>query len=93
MLHRNGYVHRDIKPANVMFDSYSYPVLGDFGVAARIGALEKGSLDGFSVLWAPPEQHNRSTHAHPTQDVWALATTLWTFLSGRSPFEDPVGDQ
>ena len=92
MLHRNGYVHRDIKPANVMFDSYSYPVLGDFGVAARIGALEKGSLDGFSVLWAPPEQHNRSTHAHPTQDVWALATTLWTFLSGRSPFEDPVGD-
>ena len=81
MLHRNGYVHRDIKPANVMFDSYSYPVLGDFGVAARIGALEKGSLDGFSVLWAPPEQHNRSTHAHPTQDVWALATTLWTFLS------------
>ena len=92
MLHRNGYVHRDIKPANVMFDSYNYPVLGDFGVASRIGALEKGSLDGFSVLWAPPEQHNRSTHAHPTQDVWALATTLWTFLSGRSPFEDPVGD-
>ena len=54
MLHRNGYVHRDIKPANVMFDSYNYPVLGDFGVASRIGALEKGSLDGFSVLWAPP---------------------------------------
>ena len=44
MLHRNGYVHRDIKPANVMFDSYNYPVLGDFGVASRIGALEKGSL-------------------------------------------------
>ncbi len=92
MLHRSGMVHRDIKPANVMMDSYGKPVLTDFGVTSGIGALEAGALDGFSVLWAPPEQHDSRTHAHPTQDVWALASTAWTLLAGRSPFEDPIGD-
>ena len=30
--------------------------------------------------------------ASPLQDVWALAATTWTFVTGRSPFEDPIGD-
>lgn len=92
MLHRCGLVHRDIKPGNIMMDNYGKPVLCDFGVASPVGALEAGALDGFSVLWAPPEQQDARTHAHPTQDVWALASTTWTLLSGRSPFEDPIGD-
>ena len=75
-----------------MLDAYGRPVLADFGVAAPIGELEPGRLDGFSVLWAPPEQQDARTHAHPTQDVWALAATTWTLLTGRSPFEDPLGD-
>lgn len=91
-LHRAGLVHRDIKPSNIMLDAYGRPVLADFGVAAPIGELEPGRLDGFSVLWAPPEQQDARTHAHPTQDVWALAATTWTLLTGRSPFEDPLGD-
>lgn len=92
MLHRAGIVHRDIKPANLMLDAYGSPVLADFGVASRVGALEEGMLDGFSVLWAPPEQQDSRARAHPSQDVWALATTTWTLLAGRSPFEDPLGD-
>lgn len=92
MFHRQGYVHRDIKPSNIMLDAYGKPVLADFGVASKIGKLEVGAFDGFSVLWAPPEQQDVNSPAAPAQDVWALASTTWTFITGRSPFEDPIGD-
>ena len=92
MFHRQGYVHRDIKPSNIMLDSYGKPVLADFGVASKVGQLEVGAFDGFSVLWAPPEQQDVNSPASPLQDVWALASTTWTFVTGRSPFEDPIGD-
>ncbi len=92
MFHRQGYVHRDIKPSNIMLDAYGKPVLADFGVASKVGRLEVGAFDGFSVLWAPPEQQDVNSPASPLQDVWALASTTWTFITGRSPFEDPIGD-
>ena len=92
MFHRQGYVHRDIKPSNIMLDAYGKPVLADFGVASKVGRLEVGAFDGFSVLWAPPEQQDVNSPASPLQDVWALASTMWTFITGRSPFEDPIGD-
>ena len=92
MFHRLGYVHRDIKPSNIMLDAYGKPVLADFGVASKVGRLEVGAFDGFSVLWAPPEQQDVNSPASPLQDVWALASTTWTFITGRSPFEDPIGD-
>ena len=75
MFHRQGYVHRDIKPSNIMLDAYGKPVLADFGVASKVGRLEVGAFDGFSVLWAPPEQQDVNSPASPLQDVWALAST------------------
>lgn len=92
MLHRAGFIHRDIKPANVMIDAYGLPRLGDFGVAARVGEVATEESDGFSLLWAAPEQHMAGCVAHPAVDVWALASTTWSLLAGRSPFEDPFGD-
>lgn len=92
MLHRAGYVHRDIKPSNIMINAFGSPVLTDFGVAEPVGTDPRGGRDGFSVMWAPPEQIAGTARAHPTQDVWALGATLWTLLMGRSPFEVPDGD-
>ncbi|VTX51518.1 Serine/threonine-protein kinase PknK [uncultured Actinomyces sp.] len=92
MLHRAGYVHRDIKPSNIMINAFGSPVLTDFGVAEPVGADPRGGRDGFSVMWAPPEQIAGTACAHPTQDVWALGATLWTLLMGRSPFEVEGGD-
>ena len=92
MLHRAGYVHRDIKPSNIMINAFGSPVLTDFGVSEPVGADPRGGRDGFSVMWAPPEQIAGTARAHPTQDVWALGATLWTLLMGRSPFEVVDGD-
>lgn len=92
MLHRAGYVHRDIKPSNIMINAYGSPVLTDFGVSEPVGTDPRAGRDGFSVMWAPPEQIAGTARAHPTQDVWALGATLWTLLMGRSPFEVVDGD-
>ena len=92
MLHRVGFVHRDIKPSNIMVNAYGSPVLTDFGVAEHVGTDPRSGRDGFSVMWAPPEQIAGTARIHPTQDVWALGATLWTLLMGRPPFEVPDGD-
>ena len=75
-----------------MINAYGSPVLTDFGVSEPVGTDPRAGRDGFSVMWAPPEQIAGTARAHPTQDVWALGATLWTLLMGRSPFEVVDGD-
>lgn len=86
-LHDRGLVHRDIKPANVMLNAAGRPVLADFGMAARVGQAPQEHQDGFSPLWAPPEQWAAAVAADPAQDVWSIAATAWALLSGRSPVD------
>ena len=44
-VHAQGWAHMDVKPANVLFDSRGAPMLGDFGIAQKIGApASPGSL-------------------------------------------------
>lgn len=47
---------------------------------------------GFSVPWAPPEQHSGDGRFSPALDVYLLAATLHTVLTGHSPFAVPGGD-
>ncbi|WP_051259356.1 serine/threonine-protein kinase [Schaalia suimastitidis] len=91
-LHREGILHRDIKPSNILLTEFGHPVLADFGLAASFhdGTISAGR--GFSVPWAPPEQQNGSGDLDTTVDVYSLAATLHTMLTGHSPFELPGGD-
>ena len=90
--HRQGVLHRDIKPSNILTTAFGHPVLSDFGIAASLGAAPSaGDTVGMSVPWSAPEVLLDETTGTVGSEVWALGATLYTLLAGRSPFEQPGG--
>ncbi|MFC5433483.1 protein kinase [Microbacterium suwonense] len=83
--HRAGVLHRDIKPANILVTAYNRPALTDFGIASTTGA--EGDAAGMSIPWSPPESFADNPSTSVRTDVYALGATVFTLLSGRSPFE------
>lgn len=83
--HRAGVLHRDIKPANILVTAYNRPALTDFGIASTTGA--EGDAAGMSIPWSPPESFADNPRTGVRTDVYALGATVFTLLSGRSPFE------
>ncbi|WP_425955079.1 protein kinase domain-containing protein [Xylanimonas sp. McL0601] len=87
--HRAGIIHRDIKPANILVTEYGHPALTDFGISSTLDDAERA--EGMSIPWSPPEAFLDPPRSGVATDVWGLAATLYTLLSGRSPFEVPGG--
>ena len=82
--HQAGVTHRDIKPANVVRTADGVWKLTDFGVAAVDDAPATTTLQ-VSFGHAPPEAFDH-TPPTPAGDVYSLASTLLTLLTGEMPF-------
>ena len=82
--HVMGIVHHDLKPANVLYSQFGRPLLGDFGIATLVGATNQDVL-GASLPWAAPEVL-LNKQADARADVYSLAATVYTALTGHAPF-------
>src|SRR5262249_4017700 len=85
-VHARGIVHRDVKPANILWDpEIDEAFLTDLGVGARLA--EPSGLGG-TIPYMAPEAFEGDVS--PALDVYGLAATLYTLVTGRKPFPGPT---
>jgi serine/threonine protein kinase len=91
-LHEQGILHRDVKPANILVrEGSGQAVLIDFGLARtyRQGLIQRHTSYGTDG-YAPLEQYDSLRRRGAFTDVYALAATLYTMLTGMVPLCAPV---
>lgn len=96
-VHEKGILHLDIKPGNIMIDRYDNAILIDFGASKLIDndddkSLNTSTVTAYTPGYAPLEQMSASNSKNlgPHSDIYALAATFYTLLSGKKP---PLPDE
>jgi LysM repeat protein len=83
-------IHRDIKPENIIITAQGRAMLVDFGISKAYDP-SKGTTIGAKAVtpgYSPPEQYGRG-RTDARSDVYSLAATLYTLLTGQVPPEAP----
>ncbi len=83
--HDHGVVHRDIKPSNLFVSAFGTAVLGDFGISSLDDERTITGAGGLTVHYAPPELIEGDP-ATPASDIYSLAASLFTLLTGDKPY-------
>ncbi|NEQ24562.1 MAG: serine/threonine protein kinase [Microcoleus sp. SIO2G3] len=91
-VHDHGSIHRDIKPSNIMRHRNGRLYLLDFGavkqkVAQGVGAGQPGKSTGIYTQWYAAPEQMRGNEVYPSSDLYALAVTCITLLTGKEPEE------
>ncbi|MEM7064873.1 MAG: protein kinase [Cyanobacteria bacterium P01_B01_bin.77] len=94
-VHQNGLLHRDIKPQNLILrEGTQQVVLIDFGIARE---FTPGKTQAHTHLvsegYAPIEQYLPQAKRSAATDIYGLAATLYTLLTGQLPIAAPLRDR
>ena len=97
-VHGRGIIHRDIKPANIIYskEDHRYHLI-DFGVVKVNDEINTQDSQNTLVFrddgFKPPEQLHGGDVSEPSSDLYALAATCVSLLTGKhrpnSDFEIP----
>ncbi|MBI4747649.1 MAG: protein kinase [Acidobacteria bacterium] len=91
--HESQIIHRDMKPSNLLLSADLKVIkIADFGVA-KIAHREDEEITRVGTnVYAPPEHHPNfdgqitwGRRLTPAADIYALAKTIYTVLSGKAP--------
>jgi serine/threonine protein kinase len=88
-LHSKNLLHRDIKPSNILLDDQNHAKLTDFGLLKDLTdeAPLTLSRQGMGTMeYGAPEQFENAKHVDRRCDLYSLAATLYTALTGKFPF-------
>lgn len=85
LCHQHRLLHRDIKPSNLFLTATDDAQIGDFGVAALMGADGTAPVHGDPDI-RPPELF-RGGLATVSSDVYSAGLTLWALITGALPYD------
>lgn len=82
--HDRGVVHRDVKPDNVFITRFNQVKVLDFGLAvAGWEQREAGPWFGTPGFMPPEQARAEWSEVDTRSDLWAVAATFYTVLTGR----------
>ena len=86
--HKPPIVHRDVKPANIRLTPQGSVFLVDFGLVKQYHPHQRTTLGARAVTpgYSPPEQYGTGI-TDERSDIYALAATLYSLLTGTDPME------
>ena len=86
-LHSYGILHRDLTLSNLLLTKEMNVKIADFGLATKLNIPDEKH---FTMCGTPnfisPEIASRNAHGLEA-DVWSLGCMLYTFLTGKPPFD------
>lgn len=89
-LHDHDVLHRDVKPSNLLIDARGAVLVSDLGSAKRLAEASGVTVTtGTPAYMAPEQAYGRSLDART--DVYALGVLSYQLITGRLPFDGPLG--